>query len=88
MNLVITIQQLESVLLQVACTLAVSEPELEFEHRDLHCDNVLVNITEQKFVEFVLRGWEFQVRTAGVKASVIDYTLSWTRIGMDATAAN
>lgn len=77
----ITIEQLESVLLQVACSLAVAELELEFEHRDLHCDNVLVNATEQEFVEFVLHNRKIRVRTAGVKASVIDYTLSRTRIG-------
>ncbi|XP_070385238.1 serine/threonine-protein kinase haspin-like [Dermacentor albipictus] len=76
-----TIEQLESVFLQVACSLAVAEPELEFEHRDLHCDNVLVKPTEQQFAEFVLHGRKVRVRTAGVKASVIDYTLSRTRIG-------
>ncbi|XP_065301856.1 uncharacterized protein [Dermacentor albipictus] len=77
----ITIEQLESVFLQVACSLAVAEPELEFEHRDLHCDNVLVKPTELEFAEFVLHGRKIQVRTAGVKGSVIDYTLSRTRIG-------
>ncbi|XP_037573195.1 serine/threonine-protein kinase haspin-like [Dermacentor silvarum] len=77
----ITIEQLESVLLQVACSLAVAELELEFEHRDLHCDNVLVNTTQQEVIEFVLHGQKIRVRTAGVKASVIDYTLSRTRIG-------
>ncbi|XP_075534472.1 uncharacterized protein LOC142568356 [Dermacentor variabilis] len=77
----VTIEQFESVFLQVACSLAVAEPELEFEHRDLHCDNVLVKPTEQEFAEFVLHGRKIRVRTAGVKASVIDYTLSRTRIG-------
>ncbi|XP_072141945.1 uncharacterized protein [Dermacentor andersoni] len=77
----VTIEQLESVFLQVACSLAVAEPELEFEHRDLHCDNVLVKPTEEEFAEFVLHGRKIRVRTAGVKASVIDYTLSRTRIG-------
>ncbi|XP_070389463.1 uncharacterized protein [Dermacentor albipictus] len=76
-----TIEQLESVFLQVACALAVAERELEFEHRDLHCDNVLVKPTEEQFAEFVLHGRKVRVRTAGVKASVIDYTLSRTRIG-------
>ncbi|XP_070385141.1 uncharacterized protein [Dermacentor albipictus] len=76
-----TIEQFESVFLQVACGLAVAERELEFEHRDLHCDNVLVKPTEEQFAEFVLHGRKVRVRTAGVKASVIDYTLSRTRIG-------
>ncbi|XP_075734998.1 uncharacterized protein LOC119184061 isoform X2 [Rhipicephalus microplus] len=74
-----TIQQLESIFLQVACSLAVAELELEFEHRDLHCDNVLVKRTEQDCIKFVLNGRELLVRTAGVKASIIDYTLSRMR---------
>ncbi|XP_049271364.1 uncharacterized protein LOC125758345 [Rhipicephalus sanguineus] len=76
-----TIEQLESVFLQVACSLAVAEPELEFEHRDLHCDNILMKRTEQDCVKFVLNGRKVLVRTAGVKASVIDYTLSRMRKG-------
>ncbi|XP_075736659.1 uncharacterized protein LOC119161804 isoform X3 [Rhipicephalus microplus] len=76
-----TIEQLESIFLQVACSLAVAELELEFEHRDLHCDNVLVKRTEQDCVEFMLNGRKMLVRTAGVKASIIDYTLSRMRKG-------
>ncbi|KAH7980251.1 hypothetical protein HPB49_014110 [Dermacentor silvarum] len=75
------IMQFESVFLQLACSLAVAEVELQFEHRDLHCGNVLVNTTQQEFAEFLLRGRRVQVRTAGVKASVIDFTLSRTLIG-------
>nr|XP_037289756.1 serine/threonine-protein kinase haspin-like [Rhipicephalus microplus] len=78
-----TIQQLESIFLQVACSLAVAELELEFEHRDLHCDNVLVKRTEQDCIKFMLNGRELLVRTAGVKASIIDYTLSRMRKGRE-----
>ncbi|KAH6945038.1 hypothetical protein HPB50_006959 [Hyalomma asiaticum] len=76
-----TIEQIESVLLQVACSLAAAEPELEFEHRDLHTDNVLVKSTEQDCIEFVLNGRKVLVRTAGVQASIIDYTFSRLRKG-------
>ncbi|KAL3224944.1 hypothetical protein MRX96_049411 [Rhipicephalus microplus] len=78
-----TIQQLESIFLQVACSLAVAELELEFEHRDLHCDNVLVKRTEQDCIKFMLNGRELLVRTSGVKASIIDYTLSRMRKGRE-----
>ncbi|KAL1431982.1 hypothetical protein MTO96_013654 [Rhipicephalus appendiculatus] len=72
---------MESVFLQVACSLAVAEPELEFEHRDLHCDNVLVTRTDEEVVEYLLNGRKVVVRTAGFRAFVIDYTLSRLRKG-------
>lgn len=76
-----SIEQMESAFLQVACSLAAAEPELEFEHRDLHCDNILVKPTDEKSVEFTLNGKKVCVRTAGIKAFIIDYTLSRLRKG-------
>ncbi|KAL3187862.1 hypothetical protein MRX96_000483 [Rhipicephalus microplus] len=76
-----TIVQMESIILQVACSLAVAELELEFEHRDLHGDNVLVARTKDDYVEFMLNGRKILVRTAGVNASIIDYTMARIRKG-------
>lgn len=62
--------------LQVALSLAVAESEFQFEHRDLHWGNVLVSPTAEKFITYYLNGKSIEVPTHGVKATIIDYTLS------------
>lgn len=59
----------------MAISLAVAE-SIEFEHRDLHWGNVLVRPTTEKSVTFHLNGRPIEVRTHGIKATIIDYTLS------------
>ncbi|XP_045498862.1 dentin sialophosphoprotein [Colias croceus] len=70
---------------QIAFALAVAEEGLEFEHRDLHWGNVLIAPTDQKYVTFVLRGRAHRVLSCGVRATIIDYSLSRAR--MRSTAA-
>lgn len=65
-----------SVFLQIAYSLAVAEQELEFEHRDLHWGNVLVAQTRVASVEYRLDGSSYNLQTHGLKATVIDFTLS------------
>lgn len=62
--------------LQIACSLAVAEAALEFEHRDLHWGNVLITPTDEPTVTFRMNGREFEVPTKGVKLMIIDFTLS------------
>lgn len=57
-------------------TLAVAEKNFQFEHRDLHWGNVLIDKTSAKFVEYCVDGKVIKVPTHGVKATIIDYTLS------------
>ncbi|CAG5127607.1 unnamed protein product, partial [Candidula unifasciata] len=65
-----------SALQQVVFALAVAESHLEFEHRDLHIGNVLVRPCQEDIVSFLLQGREYQFPTAGVKATIIDFTIS------------
>ncbi|KAI5633011.1 haspin like kinase domain-containing protein [Phthorimaea operculella] len=65
-----------AVLLQVAFALAVAEEAFQFEHRDLHWGNVVVDSTDQKYATFVLRGQKHRVLRRGVAATIIDYSLS------------
>ncbi|KAK8779544.1 hypothetical protein V5799_019115 [Amblyomma americanum] len=76
-------EMFQSVFLQLSCSLAAAESELEFEHRDLHCDNVLLQRTSEEQVRFLLYGREMRLPTAGVRATIIDYTLSRMRKGED-----
>ena len=55
---------------------------LELEHRDLHRANVLVSTTEQKQFYYRLEGREFIVPSHGVKATIVDYTLSRIKQGI------
>ncbi|XP_076055963.1 haspin isoform X2 [Oratosquilla oratoria] len=68
--------QAVAIFLQIAYSLAVSEQELEFEHRDLHWGNVLVAVSSAKVMEFRIAGKTYKLKTQGVKATVIDFTLS------------
>lgn len=61
---------------QIALTLAVAEKKFEFEHRDLHWGNILIAPTTEKFVEFRFDGKVIKLLTHGVKATIIDYSLS------------
>lgn len=62
--------------MQVTISLAVAESQLQFEHRDLHWGNVLLETTTEKSLTFHLNGKPIEVRTHGIKATIIDYTLS------------
>ncbi|CAF4849902.1 unnamed protein product [Pieris macdunnoughi] len=74
-------EQAEALFQQVAFGLAVAEQAYQFEHRDLHWGNVLIAPTDQKYSTFVLRGRTHRVRTCGVKATIIDYSLSRVSVG-------
>lgn len=65
-----------SAFIQIAITLAVAEAKFQFEHRDLHWGNVLLIPTDDKEIIFKLNGKEIKIPTHGVKATIIDYTLS------------
>jgi hypothetical protein len=57
--------------------LAVAESCLEFEHRDLHWGNLLVNTVPNSSCQlYRLRGKDWKVRSSGVKLCLIDFTLS------------
>lgn len=62
--------------LQVAISLAAAESQFQFEHRDLHWGNILVARTKEKSLTFRLNGKDVTVLTHGIKATIIDYTLS------------
>lgn len=61
---------------QTALSLAVAERRFEFEHRDLHWGNILIAPTTEKFVEYRVDGKVVKLLTHGVKATIIDYSLS------------
>ncbi|XP_075263720.1 uncharacterized protein LOC142355418 isoform X2 [Convolutriloba macropyga] len=48
------IDQVVSIVQQIACTLAVAEQQLQFEHRDLHMSNVLISQTRVKQFSYTL----------------------------------
>ncbi|CAG9562366.1 unnamed protein product [Danaus chrysippus] len=73
---------------QIAFGLAVAEEAFQFEHRDLHWGNVLIAPTDQKSSCFVVRGRAFTLPTSGVKASIIDYSLSRASVGRGALYAD
>lgn len=56
--------------------MAAAESKFEFEHRDLHWGNVLVYPTTEKFLTFSVNGNKIEIPSYGVKATIIDYTLS------------
>ncbi|KAJ1372875.1 hypothetical protein KIN20_035165 [Parelaphostrongylus tenuis] len=67
--------QVLSVLFQIAVSLVVAEERLEFEHRDLHIGNVLVEENGDNLNYRYSRG-DMVLRSYGVKVHLIDFTLS------------
>ncbi|GLT88464.1 hypothetical protein SLE2022_064890 [Rubroshorea leprosula] len=65
-----------SLLMQVTVALAVAEAAYEFEHRDLHWGNILLNRNDSYTLKFILDGKQMSIRTFGLSISIIDFTLS------------
>ncbi|KAK6911699.1 hypothetical protein RJ641_023792, partial [Dillenia turbinata] len=66
---------------EVTAALAVAEAAYEFEHRDLHWGNILLNRKDVPVLQFTLEGKQLFVRTHGLQASIIDFTLSRINTG-------
>ncbi|KAF5305552.1 hypothetical protein FQA39_LY01643 [Lamprigera yunnana] len=76
-----TADEAYSLFKQIACSLAVAEHALEFEHRDLHWGNVLICRTDQcKRLKYCLNGQELFIPSNGIEVSIIDFTLSRVKI--------
>lgn len=74
-------EQSYQALRQVILTLAVGEEAFQFEHRDLHWGNILVEETEMKQIDYKLDGKDLSVATKGIRITIIDYTLSRVTVG-------
>ena len=55
----------------LCCTQAV-----QFEHRDMHRGNVLVKRTKEEFIYFRLNHKDYYIKSYGVRATIVDFTLS------------
>ncbi|GLJ40445.1 hypothetical protein SUGI_0833310 [Cryptomeria japonica] len=70
-----------SLLMQVTSSLAIAEAACEFEHRDLHWGNILLNRDQRKTIEFILQGKRMEAQTFGLTIAIIDFTLSRINTG-------
>ncbi|CAN7938445.1 unnamed protein product, partial [Ixodes hexagonus] len=70
------IEQVYSIVVQVILAIAIAEEAIQFEHRDLQMDNVLVKMTHNETAMFIYNKKHIVVRTCGVLACIIDFNLS------------
>ncbi|EJD74913.1 haspin protein kinase [Loa loa] len=74
---VANVLQAYSIIYQILMALSVAEYRLSFEHRDLHCGNILIrNVQSDTVVKADYNGNEVAVPTYGVEVKIIDFTLS------------
>ncbi|KAH7976008.1 hypothetical protein HPB52_007396 [Rhipicephalus sanguineus] len=71
--------QLRSILQQVALSLAVAEGALQFEHRDLGLNHVLVDETSFQLYQFCMGGKSVFINSWGVRATIIDFAAARIR---------
>eukprot|EP00898_Chlorokybus_atmophyticus_P005136 jgi/Chlat1/5623/Chrsp369S05390 len=69
-------RQVKSLITQVAAALAVGELACGFEHRDLHWGNIVVRPCQRHMLPLRLDGRQRGMRSHGVQATLIDFTLS------------
>lgn len=79
----LSFNEVRSLLVQVTVALAVAEAAFEFEHRDLHWGNILLSRKGCETLQFILDGKKMHVKTYGVVGSIIDFTLSRINTGED-----
>ncbi|KAH9370038.1 hypothetical protein HPB48_001915 [Haemaphysalis longicornis] len=76
-----SVDQVHSIVAQVILAVAIAEEAMQFEHRDLQMDNVLVKMTSNETAVFIYNKKRIVLHTRGVVACVIDFNLSRATIG-------
>jgi len=73
-----TMKEALSILKQLVSTLASAERSIQFEHRDLHWGNILIDrVKDKKKSLFVLvEGSEYEIASCGLIVTIIDFTLA------------
>ena len=63
---------------KLVATLASAESSIQFEHRDLHWGNILIErVKDKKKSLFVLvEGREYEIASCGLIVTIIDFTLA------------
>jgi len=58
--------------------LASAERSLQFEHRDLHWGNILINRTndKKKKLYILVEEQEYEIESCGLEVTIIDFTLA------------
>uniref|UniRef100_A0A1I7TDQ8 non-specific serine/threonine protein kinase n=1 Tax=Caenorhabditis tropicalis TaxID=1561998 RepID=A0A1I7TDQ8_9PELO len=72
-----------SILLQLILSMVAAEAVLEFEHRDLHLGNVLIDRSGIQELKYKIADHAINLKSCGVQVNIIDFTLS--RISKEGT---
>ncbi|CEF66115.1 Serine/threonine-protein kinase haspin [Strongyloides ratti] len=73
----LTTFQAYSVVFQLIHSMRIAEYLFNFEHRDLHESNILIqNIDNNMDVEYIFNSVKYKLKSFGVKIKIIDYTFS------------
>uniref|UniRef100_A0A0N4ZUZ6 non-specific serine/threonine protein kinase n=1 Tax=Parastrongyloides trichosuri TaxID=131310 RepID=A0A0N4ZUZ6_PARTI len=66
-----------SLIIQLIHCLFIAENKFQFEHRDLHESNILIQETKKdKNLSYMCNGIKYKIRSYGIRIKLIDYTLS------------
>ena len=79
----LSLAQMVSICYQLILGLTVAEMLYEYEHRDLHLNNVMLRRTSSLHVNFVIASRHHSVITHGIRAFIIDNTFARARIGAE-----
>ena len=70
-------RQVQSITNQIVHALAFAEEQIQFEHRDLHLGNILINETSVEKFHYEDKSFDL----SGIQCNIIDYSLSRMRDG-------
>ncbi|XP_046914316.2 uncharacterized protein LOC124495050 [Dermatophagoides farinae] len=73
---IITPLALISIFKQIVIGIAIVESIYNFEHRDLHIDNIICKETKSRWIKFVYMSKKYKVLSMGFEAKIIDFGYS------------
>lgn len=65
-----------SIFKQIVIGLAIAESIYNFEHRDLHIDNIICKEVETRWIKFVFKSKKYKILSLGFEAKIIDFGYS------------